>query len=85
MRGFEQATTPMQLQSAQDANVDGAATQGWAKAAGNAAPDPRESYRAVLELERMRRVLNIIAHAPGAREWMGTILHDAALELGAKT
>lgn len=37
MKGFEQATTPMQLQSQQDANVDGAATQGWAKAAGNAA------------------------------------------------
>jgi hypothetical protein len=79
MSGFEQATTPMQ-QSAQDANVDGAATRGWAKAAGNYST---ETWAAA-DIERMQQVLFTISDIPGAREWMGTILHDAALELGAK-
>ena len=49
-----------------------------------ASSDRRTETWAAADIERMRRVLNIIANIPGAREWMGTILHDAALELGAK-
>lgn len=77
MKGFEQATARHDAQDPRAADL-----QSSSLGLVNAAPAMR--WDTTPDVERMRQVLFTISDIPGAREWMGTILHDAALELGAK-